>query len=239
MNKNIKLEEFKRKNDNRVLTLIKEQEIRRLKAKQPKEPKRKKSKIKDDDKILIVTEGETEINYINFLINKYKVDEKKVKIIKGGAPSSVLKKAKKEQQNEKDNDDRLEFDKVYCVFDKDGHPNFKKVRNEIKKIKKFEAIISVPCLEFWFLLHYKYSRAEFVKARGRSPCENCIKELENIVNKKYGKSDKKFFSELDLKIETATNNAIKAENDVANTGELNPSTQMYILVEKLEGMGKT
>ncbi len=199
-----------------------------------------------DKKILIVTEGETEINYINFLVDKYGVKKEKIKIIKGGVPTTVLRKAKDEQKKEKKRRyNELGYDDVYCVIDKDRHKKFEQVKNEIKEIEDFQAIISIPCLEFWFLLHYEYSRSGYYQGGDLlSPCKECIKKLKYFYPS-YGKTDKKFFKKIENDIDKAKRHAKSIMKEIKgdkkkNTGDdgYDPSTEMYVLVEKLQDMGK-
>jgi hypothetical protein len=124
---------------------------------------RKKPKRADYDRILIVSEGEkTEPLYFNEIRQYYRLHTANIRILPsdyGTAPQQVVNFAKDECLKTK------QWEKVFCVFDRDDHPSFynaiksvkalnKKHKNELKKPIEFKAIRSIPCFELWFLLHF-------------------------------------------------------------------------------------
>lgn len=199
----------------------------------------KKSVEIDGDKILIVTEGQkTEPQYFKFLISKYNIN-KNVKILKRSSasdPSSVLSAAKEAQEQE-NNENDIGYDIIYCVFDRDQHTNFEQVKNVIEETDNFKAIISIPCIEYWFLLHFDKSSKSFLKTGKKSPCDNCISELKKHVGD-YKKNNTEIFDKLKDKTETAIKNAELIITDAESHGNYNPSTQVHILVKKLQGLKK-
>lgn len=65
-------------------------------------------------------------------------------------------------------DEDGDYDQVYCVFDRDGHPSFSQAINYIQDINnskkysyKIESIHSIPCFEFWVLLHFENTDRNF------------------------------------------------------------------------------
>lgn len=48
------------------------------------------------------------------------------------------------------------FDAVWCVFDRDSHSSFAQAVDKARS-NKLRIAISVPCFEFWLLLHYEYT----------------------------------------------------------------------------------
>lgn len=142
------------------------------------------------------------------------------------------------------------FDYVYCVFDKDTHHGYEKAVRDIEKIGTkrqgtlVEAITSVPCFEFWFVLHMGYTTRSY---GGKSPASEVCKHLEEFdlfrgysSKKKSGKLEvSSFFEEIFVKHEDASGNAKKViSENFANTGAEkhfeNPSTRVYIVVENLD-----
>ncbi len=217
----------------------------------PRNNNRGKSKRKlverDGDKILIVTEGnKTEPNYFNCLINEYKIGDK-AKVLRRikhrSSPSLVFKDAKKAQEQEIYEND-VGYDKIYCIFDRDQYTNFYDVCKEIKskEAEGYKAITSIPCIEYWFLLHFTYAASPFHNSK------ECTKQLKkHIIN--YTKNYPKICDELieDKKIKKAIKNAKavmkgkkqcapleKGEND-----DYNPSTQVHLLVKKLQDLKKS
>jgi len=147
---------------------------------------RKKETRDTKDKILIVCEGEkTEPNYFKALKQKFRTQAIDIEIDGNSDPAPInvvehsIKKAKKEENG----GDR--YDIVYCVFDKDKHENFNRALDKIPKDKKhgakFYAIISVPCFEFWLLLHFEKRGKNFYQNEN-TPCENLVNsELKSFI----------------------------------------------------------
>jgi hypothetical protein len=62
-------------------------------------------------------------------------------------PKGIVKEALKHQKK---------FDHVYCVIDRDAHPNFHEAIALAKTSNKVSIIASYPCFEFW-LFGYCYT----------------------------------------------------------------------------------
>ena len=95
------------------------------KAKTAKSLQRKSARREAYEKILIVCEGEkTEPNYFEDAREYFCLETVNVEVRGecGSDPVSVVKFAKQRYREEKDAGDA--FDKVFCVFDKDGHSNY-------------------------------------------------------------------------------------------------------------------
>jgi len=85
-------------------------------------------------KALIVCEGsKTKPNYFNGLKDRYSLSSFEVSGYCGSSPCSVFKYAKDRYWKEKNAGD--EFDRVYCVFDKDDHANYQRSLNDIRQAK--------------------------------------------------------------------------------------------------------
>src|SRR5690606_19893118 len=83
-------------------------------------------------KILIVCEGEkTEPNYFAGARDYYKLNTANVEVCGecGSDPVSVVRFAKQRYREERDAGDA--FNKVFCVFDRDTHPNYAQALNAI------------------------------------------------------------------------------------------------------------
>lgn len=139
------------------------------------------------------------------------------------------------QENQQGNN--IKFDQVFCVFDDDNKPEKYKKALSTAKEYNFESITSIPCFEFWFLLHYCYTTSPFSSYKELSPKlegemrkAGILKPAEN-----YDKSDKSLYAKLQPYQETAINHAIKLEQKHPNgDGCTNPSTKVHILVKKLQ-----
>ena len=188
---------------------------------------------KQKNKIIIAVEGKNKTEKIYF--NNF--DDGKqaysITIAKGNDtdPLKLVKSLNKEIL--KRELDLSNGDKAFCVFDADVNPNKNKIINEAKKYAKdtgIEIIVSTPCIELWFLLHYDYTTAYLSNI-------DAIKRLKQY----YPKYEKNIniYPEISDKLNDAINRAKKLEkyridnNRQLGTVEANPHTEMYKIVEYL------
>ncbi|MBU2978803.1 RloB family protein [Alteromonas sp. C1M14] len=209
------------------------------KAKASRELKRRASRRSPYDKVLIVCEGEkTEPNYFNELVHYYKLNSANVEIDGscGSSPKSVFKRAEKLAKIEQDKGDS--YDRIYCVFDKDSHETYEETKAKIalkKPAGLFFHIVSVPCFEYWLLLHFQYTTKPF-SATGRSSIANeVLKELKKVMPE-YSKGDEKVFCTLLEQLEFAKQNAQRALKAVEKNFTDNPSTHIHELVDYLQNL---
>lgn len=198
--------------------------------------KRKKAKRSPYAKVLIVCEGEkTEPKYFSDARDFYKLNTVNVEIRgdMGSDPMSLVSFAKQRYREEKDAGDA--FDKVFCVFDRDEHSHYEKALNDLKHTSPkniFVPINSVPCFEYWLLLHFDYTTSPFSASGGRTAAQNVVKALKTYVAN-YQKGDKVFAS-LQGQLAFAKANAARVSAESARTGNENPSTRVHELVDFLQ-----
>ena len=209
------------------------------KIKSAKHLSRRKAKRKPYVKVLIVCEGEkTEPYYFKGIRDHYGVTSANVEIsgAKGTDPASIFSFAKKRFAAEKGKGDP--YDRVYCVFDKDKHQNFPSTVESIRTANPkgvYFAILSVPCFEFWLLLHFCYTTNPYHSVPGKSACDQVISDLERYLPD-YEKGCRSLFSELFARTQIARKRAAKV---CVQTGEAqtdNPSTRVHELVEYLQNI---
>jgi hypothetical protein len=96
------------------------------------------------------------------------------------------------------------------------------MHSKLEKIKDTILLASNPCIELWFLLHYKNQKSAV-------DSKYCCRELGNR-NKKYTKGiiDNKLYKKLLDK----RKDAIKRARELR--AFQNPSSTMYLFLEKLE-----
>lgn len=188
-------------------------------------------------KVLIVCEGEkTEPHYFNGLRNHYGLNTANVEVCGdcGSAPNSVLAYARQRYREENDAGDA--FDKVFCVFDKDAHPGYAEVMTAIAAAKPsdvFVAINSVPCFEYWLLLHFTYSTKPYQALPGNSTGNQVLSDLSGYMPH-YKKGAGDICSELINQLERAKSNAERALRAANLNGTDNPSTRVHELVTYLQ-----
>lgn len=126
---------------------------------------------------LILCEGETEENYFNGLISQPKHKRKfqsiSVRIVKpkDHSPFGMVKEAKRQVILAKK--EKNPFDFVWVIFDRDGHAKIPDAF-EVARLTspKINIAFSIPCFEFFVLLHFEKTTKPFAK------CENVIKQLK-------------------------------------------------------------
>lgn len=183
------------------------------------------------DVVLIVCEGtKTEPNYFGRLRTVYRLSSANIYITPadGSDPMSIVTYGEA----------RLgDFDRIYCVFDRDGHQNYDAALRRISNSDagrngKLVGITSWPCFELWALLHFRYSSAAFVASGGRSPCENVVRQLKDCIPN-YAKGHRTIFDDLAPHLNTGLQNAVRLANENAATGSTNPATRVHELVDYL------
>lgn len=190
----------------------------------------------DIPRILIVTEGEeTEPNYLKDLIAAERLSPPNIVVDGkcGSDPMSVFRHARDRYKAETRQGEK--FDRVYCIFDKDGHANYLGAMDSINKAAPtgvYHAINSVPCFEYWVLLHFIESTRPFQAAAGQSSCELVVREIKKL-SPKYEKGMTGLYQLLGGKTNFAIRNAKKSLDSAETAGTDNPTTRMHLLVEYL------
>lgn len=191
------------------------------------------------DMVLIVCEGEkTEPQYFQALIDDLQLNTANIKILKntaGSAPRTIVDFALKEYRKER------EIDRVYCVFDKDCHTSYTEALDIIHRARMAKghtiiATTSVPCFEFWLLLHFVYTTKSFDTGTG-SICDRVIAELRKQLPT-YAKGDSNIFSATKDRVNKAIANAKKITAHCKSAGTDMPSTSVHELVEYLQALKK-
>lgn len=198
-------------------------------------------------RFLIVCEGmKTEPYYFEEFCEIHQLRTPRVRIApgaEGSSPDCVVAYAEKLfEEDAQMGPDR--YDQVFCVFDRDKHSTFNAAIQHIDEMKTegkpFVAIPSIPCFEYWLLLHFTYTRQSFHAAGKRSVCNSVIRELcKQQGFGSYGKAQKNIYSQLQDRTETAIKNAQQAEKEAGQTGENNPSTSVHHLVIELRNLAAT
>ena len=183
------------------------------------------------DRVLIVCEGKkTEPHYFGGLRLHYRLSSANIEITpaNGTDPMSIVAFAEA----------RLDqYDRAFCVFDRDGHQNYDtavaRVAQSAKtNADKLVAITSWPCFELWILLHFDYIAAPFNRAGTKSSCERLISELlKHVPN--YTKGQRPIYDLLVSKTPDAIRHAVRLQRENRQTGSTNPSTRVHELVKYL------
>ncbi len=206
------------------------------KARKAESLKRTRAKRDPYATVLIVCEGEkTEPNYFTELRDDLKLNTANIEITgdtDGSSPMDVVNYGFKHYEK---------YDKTFCVFDQDRHTNYQRALNKIRDKKQrkghvLEAVTSVPCFEFWLLLHFRKTTRRFDAGPG-SICDRVITELETHLPK-YSKGKKGIYRRTKEKLTTAIKNAEEVAEHCKSAGTDHPSTQIHRLITFLQELKK-
>ncbi|MGA3083962.1 MAG: RloB family protein [Thermodesulfobacteriota bacterium] len=190
------------------------------------------------DRVLIACEGgKTEPHYFRWLINNFGLNRANVVIAdkkSGLDPKRLVEYALEEFNKEQD------FDHIYCVFDRDKHATYGTALNKIHSVRlkggtKIHPITSIPCFEFWLLLHFIYTTHQYAAPFDDSNCDLVVADLRKHIPN-YEKGSQNFLDYLVGKTEEAITRAKQIEIFHETSGTDNPSTKIYILVEYLKSL---
>lgn len=207
------------------------------KARQAKDLGRRNARREPYAKVLIVCEGEkTEPGYFCSLKDFYGLNSANIEISGncGSAPISIFEYARQRYRAERDAGDA--FDHVFCVFDKDTHHSYEQAVREISHASPknlFHAITSIPCFEYWLLLHFDYSTRPYDSLPGNSACQLVLSDLKKYMPH-YSKGHAQTFEELQGQLEYAKANAIRALKAAESSNTDNPTTRVHELVSFLQ-----
>lgn len=190
-------------------------------------------------KILIVCEGQkTEPYYFTEFKTYYGLNTANIVITGdcGSDPVSIVNYAKQRYQMEQAAGDP--FDRVYCVFDRDAHAKYREGLAKIDACRPKEtyfAATSVPCFEYWLLLHFIYTTKPYEPLPGNSPCNQVITELKDHFPG-YQKAQPGTFEFLADRLEKAVKHAKKAYQVADANSTDNPSAKVHEMIEFLKNI---
>ena len=189
--------------------------------------------------ILIVCEGEkTEPIYFDKLKDRLRLIMVDVDIVgEGAAPINVVDHAIELREERKGVAKRsltkVEYEVIYCVFDVEAPTPHESLANAVIKAKdnKFEVILSNPCFEYWYILHFRKTSAPFNSSQD-------VKSALREEHPDYNESDTTIFDVVYPKTDDAIKHSKEVLNEQHNDAEdlrdCNPSTHVHKIVEYLQ-----
>lgn len=220
------------------------------KAKRQQDSVRRNANRKPYDHVLIVCEGEkTEPFYFEEMRVHLDLDSANIKIDGScdSSPKSVVEYA--QELFFKERVKAGNYDRVFCVFDRDQHETFNYALDKINSINVglknegysevdvFMATRSIPAFEYWFLLHFTPSTKPYSPVGTKSVGDQVIDDLK-IYLPNYEKKQKgiyKYSIDNGL-IEGAKAHSKRIFENSKSTGDIDPSTNVHDLVEYLENL---
>ena len=190
-------------------------------------------------RVLIVSEGRTELAYLSELLDRLGLNRANVEMRPGRMPNpgGVLRDARQHFEA-----DPEEYSRVFCVFDRDEHRSFTPVLQElqigIRRGGTILAIPSVPCFEYWLLLHFENTTRPYSMSEDESSCSQVEKDLRRHMPEyrkgmRGARHWRRIASNLMVARENSKETLRQAESEL---GENYPYTRMHELVDYLERM---
>jgi len=160
----------------------------------------------------IFCEGETEEAYVTYLRSVYRLP---IQINAKISGSNITGKYISNYRSTKTVHSK---DKTFLIYDCDVPDIIEKLR----KIDKVVLLLSDPCFELWYLLHFHDQKTEISS-------DECIRKLSNhLKNYQKGILNDKLKCQLDKEQEKAITRSKALEQCK------NPSTDIFQLIEELE-----
>lgn len=178
-------------------------------ARKPKQPKGKTM----NPTYFVFCEGKTEAAYVDFLRRNFRI------------PIEIIARVSDSNINQKyiDNCKRDRFttskDKTFLMFDLD----VRGMLEHLQKIKDAVLLVSNPCIEYWFLLHYGDVKGELTSAESLARLKRVVSDYAKGT---FSKSMEKVLME---EIASAGNRA-RTKSEYAN-----PSSTVYRLTDEIVG----
>jgi hypothetical protein len=188
-------------------------------------------------RILVVCEGEkTEPIYFEGLAREEEVRLLRVEVVpSGGVPKSVVERAvsmKRDALREarRQRDDNLAYDEVWCVFDVDEHPKLPEALDQARA-NEVQIVLSNPCFELWIVLHFEDQRGHIDRQRLQSVCRRHLPGYSKVVA----------YSDLKTRYPDAVQRAkaLARWQEQQGRKNANPSTDAYLLTERLRSLGRS
>jgi len=159
----------------------------------------------------------------------------------GAAPITVVNSAielrEERKQIAKKSLTKTAYEVVYCVIDVESPFPHESLARSINKAQdnKLEVILSNPCFEYWYILHFRKTSAPF------HTNDEAISALRR-EHPAYRKNDTTIFDVIYPKTSDAIKNSKEVLNEQHNDAEdlrdCNPSTHMHKIVEYLQNTAR-
>lgn len=150
-------------------------------------PRRRPSSDAIRLELLVFVEGRrTEEQYIIHWFRRHR--DRVLVTVDGyrGGPLQLVDRAirtKQEQAREARRGRGRPHDQIWCLFDRDEHPNFDKAL-ELARENGINVAVSNPCIELWFLLHFEDQTGHLDRHEAQRRAEahlRCGKSLDDTA----------------------------------------------------------
>lgn len=204
------------------------------KAKSRRQQRRHPPTLEPRGRMLIVVEGtKTEKFYFEDARKALGLQHSvEVKPGQGSNPKNIVETARKLKITAQHEGNA--FSTVYCVFDRDQHSHFQDSINRARH-RKMESIKSVPCFEYWVLLHFRDHTAPYARMGNQSACDRCRHDVQ-AAWPKYRKNHQYLYTELCPRLADARQRAEQRLAAAKAEGSDNPSTEIHHLLDAMKAL---
>ncbi|MDE2465424.1 MAG: RloB domain-containing protein [Alphaproteobacteria bacterium] len=181
--------------------------------------------------MLIACEGHTERNYFEAVRLKLQLRNLEIASETGLDPGALVHYVERRVREEGP------FEHIICAFDKDSHAHFRAARARIRELKSgrkplaIQEAVTVPCIEFWFLLHFEQTTSPY---QSSAEVIARIKAAGHIPD--YEKADANICRTLVDRMNVAIANAAWLSERAAADGFDNPFTNFHEVLKLLRGL---
>lgn len=129
---------------------------------------------------------------------------------------------------DRERDENLAYDEVWCVFDVDEHARLEAARNLAAR-EGIGVAVSNPCFEFWLILHFRDHAAHLTSRKAADLLGKHIPEYDKHIRYEDlagGYADA-----------VARATSLERRHEQAGTNG-NPSTRVHHLTERVRELGK-
>ena len=204
------------------------------KAKSRRQQRRHPPTLEPRGRMLIVVEGtKTEKFYFEDARKALGLQHSvEVKPSQGSNPKNIVETARKLKITAQHEGNA--FSTVYCVFDRDQHSHFQDSINRARHLK-MESIKSVPCFEYWVLLHFRDHTAPYARMGNQSACDRCRYDVQ-AAWPEYRKNHQHLYTELCPWLADARQRAEQRLAAAKAEGSDNPSTEIHHLLDAMQAL---
>ena len=206
------------------------------KAKSRRQQRRHPPTLEPRGRMLIVVEGaKTEKFYFEGARQALGLQHGQAIVVKPGQgtnPKNIVETAIR-LKNEAAREGNA-FSAVYCVFDRDQHPYYEDSISRARD-RKMESIKSVPCFEYWVLLHFRDHTAPYAGMGNQSACDHCRHDVQ-AAWPEYRKNHQHLYTELCPRLADARQRAKQRLAAAKAEGSDNPSTEIHHLLDAMQAL---
>ena len=200
---------------------------------------RKRPSRDENDVILIMCEAEgTEIEYFR-TIRETKLKPGVRIVVKWtgtrGDPRSAVKRVMATVEKRAHSSTLSPFDDAWLILDVESpqNPNIVEAAKSAKECHTLRVILSNPCFEYWYILHYECTASPFQTS------DAAKKKLEKHFPN-YNKSHNAIAMDALPRTKTALANSIALSASVTDYGlpvHCNPSTNLHTVIDRIVDLG--